>query len=409
MRATKSTMRVIHISFSSTGGAGGAASYLVKRQRSSDIDASLVSTTSDDLLAIWRRHPATFLSGLLDYFAVRKSESRTLFTLFRATPRQSMSHSPDLVHLHWTPGIVDSQAIEALLQSGTPVVSTLHDFWPLTGGCHFLQGCTKFTSSCHHCPQARRVFHPRVEHAYRNKARLLSHPNHHLIAPSQWMYDLAVTHPSVHSSRLHHIPNLIDLSAFAQPWRHRHHGGPPSSTPLKLGFAAAQINEPRKGLGLLVETCATLRSQGLDIELITAGSGRQRERHPWWHHFGSLHSKSELLEFYSQCDLLVVPSFEDNAPTVLLEAGLSGIPVVAPGNSGAPEFIKHGWSGFICDSVDRLQATLTLAHEKRDSLPIFGERLQRDLQDALNEDRIMSQFLALYERCVAHGAGSDSG
>ena len=398
-------MKVVHISFSSTGGAGGAAAYLVSRQRLSGIDASLVSTTSDDLLAIWRQHPATFLSGLVDYFAVRKSESRTLFTLFRATPRQSTSLSPDLVHLHWTPGILDSPAIEALLQSGTPVVSTLHDFWPLTGGCHFLQGCAKFTSSCEECPQARGVFHPRVERAHRNKARLLSHPNHHLVAPSRWMIDLAVTHPSVHPSRVHHIPNLIDLGAFAQP---RQPSVPPSTTPLKLGFAAAQINEPRKGLSLLVETCAALRSRGLDFELITAGSGRQRERHPWWHHFGSLQSKGELVEFYSQCDLLVVPSFEDNAPTVLIEAGLSGIPVVAPRNSGAPEFVEHGWSGFICDSVDDLQATLTLAHQQRELLPTFGERLQQGLQDALNEDRIMSQFLALYERCVAHGAGSGS-
>ncbi|MGA0398192.1 MAG: glycosyltransferase, partial [Ilumatobacteraceae bacterium] len=145
------------------------------------------------------------------------------------------------------------------------------------------------------------------------------------------------------------------------------------------------------------------------IELITAGSGHQRERHPWWHHFGSLQSKSELAEFYSQCDLLVSPSLEESFGMTLIEAGLSGIPVVAPRNSGAPEFIKHGWSGFICDSVDDLQATLTLAHQQRELLPTFGERLQQDLQDALNEDRIMNQFLALYERCAAHGAGSDSG
>lgn len=395
-------MQVIHISFSSTGGAGGAASYLVERQKSNGINASLVSITNDDLLAIWRQHPRTFVSGLVDYFVVRKSESQTLFSLLRATPHRSKSHRPDLVHLHWTPGIIDSQAIGSLLQSGTPVVSTLHDFWPLTGGCHFLQGCANFTSSCERCPQARRAFHRQVEHAHRRKGLLLSHPNHHLIAPSRWMYDLTVTHPSVSPSRLHHIPNLINLSAFAQPRQQRRQQATTSNAPLRLGFAAAQINEPRKGLSLLVENCAALRSQGLDIELVTAGSGRPRERHPWWHHFGSLQNKSELVDFYSLCDLLVVPSFEDNAPTVMIEAGLSGTPVVAPRNSGGPEFIKHEWSGFICDSASDLRATLTLAHKERGSLPTFGERLRRDLQDALNEDRIMSQFLALYERCVAY-------
>ena len=399
---------MVHVSISSRGGAGGAAAYLVERQRFRGIDAVLMSTTGDDLLSTWRRHPLIFLSGLTDFFAVRKPRNQALFSLLRRSPNLRKLPTPDVVHLHWTPGAINQLTIAAFLTARTPVVSTLHDFWPLTGGCHFPQGCSSFISSCEDCPQARRVFHHKINDARISKGTVLSHPNHHLVAPSRWMYDHAVSHPDVDSNRIHHIPNLIDLGAFEATRPARHPGDQEIDVALRVGFVAAQINEPRKGLKLLVDACAALRKDGIEVHLLSAGQGRQHGDRPWWNHFGPIGSKRDLTAFYSQCDIVVVPSFEDNAPTVLIEAGLSGIPVVAPRNSGGPEFIKHGWSGYICESPAELHATLALAHRERSSLPQLGERLRRDLQETLNEDRIMSQLLTLYEQGVANRADSGS-
>ena len=401
-------MRIVHVSFSSRGGAGGAAAYLVKRQRSRGIDAVLMSTTGDDLLATWRRHPRIFLSGLTDFFAVRKPRNQAIFSLLRTSPNLPKLPTPDVVHLHWTPGAINQLTIAAFLTAGTPVVSTLHDFWPLTGGCHFPQGCSRFTSSCEDCPQARRVFHHKINDARISKGTVLSHPNHHLVAPSRWMYDHAVSHPDIDSDRIHHIPNLIDLGAFELSPRTQRLRNEEITTAFRVGFVAAQINEPRKGLGLLVDACVALQRGGIQVQLLTVGHGRKHGKYPWWDHLGPFTNKRDLNKFYSQCEIVVVPSFEDNAPTVLIEAGLSGTPVVAPRNSGGPEFIKHGWSGYICESPAKLHATLALAHRERSSLPQLGERLRRDLQETLNEDRIMSQLLTLYKQGVANRADSGS-
>ena len=47
----------------------------------------------------------------------------------------------DVVHVHWiNEGIYSSHFLSDL---GKPVVWTLHDMWPFTGGCHYSEGCRK--------------------------------------------------------------------------------------------------------------------------------------------------------------------------------------------------------------------------------------------------------------------------
>ena len=45
--------------------------------------------------------------------------------------------------------------LRRLLDLGKPVVWTLHDTWPFTGGCHHSVDCEKFHSDCGGCPQLR--------------------------------------------------------------------------------------------------------------------------------------------------------------------------------------------------------------------------------------------------------------
>ena len=61
---------------------------------------------------------------------------------------------PDVINLHW---ICDSymrvETIAKLAKLNKPIVWTLSDMWPLTGGCHYSGSCDHFTQSCGHCPQ----------------------------------------------------------------------------------------------------------------------------------------------------------------------------------------------------------------------------------------------------------------
>ena len=56
----------------------------------------------------------------------------------------------DVIHLHWVnQGMLSLKDIEIILQSGKPVVWTMHDMWPVTGICHHAQDCTRYQTQCH--------------------------------------------------------------------------------------------------------------------------------------------------------------------------------------------------------------------------------------------------------------------
>lgn len=61
--------------------------------------------------------------------------------------------NPDIVHLHWiNHGFLK---IEDIPKIKAPVIWTLHDLWPITGGCHTTNtsgNCNSFISNCGECP-----------------------------------------------------------------------------------------------------------------------------------------------------------------------------------------------------------------------------------------------------------------
>ena len=58
----------------------------------------------------------------------------------------------EIIHLHWVnQGMLSLKGIKKILDSGKPVVWTMHDVWPATAICHLTLDCRKFENRCHHC------------------------------------------------------------------------------------------------------------------------------------------------------------------------------------------------------------------------------------------------------------------
>ncbi|MBI1173627.1 glycosyltransferase [bacterium] len=118
---------------------------------------------------------------------------------------------------------------------------------------------------------------------------------------------------------------------------------------------------PVKGVPLLLEAFATLRARHPEARLTVAGDGEARSRLEARAkalglegavHFAGYLDEPAVARLLDEADMLVLPSFAEGLPVVLMEALASRIPVIATQVAGVPELVQDGISGFIVPPGD---------------------------------------------------------
>lgn len=149
--------------------------------------------------------------------------------------------------------------------------------------------------------------------------------------------------------KLHVVHCGVDTDRFAPPDAGRTRDG--AVQILTVGRL-----DNMKGLAILVEGLAELRSRGVNAALTVVGDGPRREylkrladrlsvgEHITW--AGSV-GQDEILAYYHAADVFCLPSFAEGVPVVLMEAMSTGLPVVANSITGIPELVEHDVSGML--------------------------------------------------------------
>lgn len=111
-----------------------------------------------------------------------------------------------------------------------------------------------------------------------------------------------------------------------------------------------------KGVPLLLEAVARLRAAHPDLHLTVVGEGDERAELEAQARtldldgvvtFTGVQSQAQIAERLEDSDILVLPSFAEGVPMVLMEAMASRIPVVATRVGGVQELVTDGESGLV--------------------------------------------------------------
>jgi glycosyltransferase involved in cell wall biosynthesis len=125
-----------------------------------------------------------------------------------------------------------------------------------------------------------------------------------------------------------------------------------------------------KGLEVLFESIARLRSDGLDVELTIVGDGGTRARLETMAEalgiahcvtFVGFEPEDAVRRRLADADILVLPSFAEDVPVCLMEAMASGLAVVGTAVGGVSELIEHGTSGLVVRPGDVRSLTEALS------------------------------------------------
>lgn len=248
---------------------------------------------------------------------------------------------PDLIHLHNVHGYYINYPLlfDFLKSYDKPVIWTLHDCWCFTGHCtHFeYNGCFKWKTGCNEC-QFKLVYPASflLERSKRNydlKKKFFTSLNNLTLVPvSDWLGN-HLKESFMKDQKIHVIHNGIDVSIF-RPINVRHE----DEKFEILGIASNW--KMRKGLPDFMELRKIL-PPSYHITLIGLSKNEMANLPEGITGLERTNNAEELVGYYNKADVLVNPTYEDNFPTINLEALACGTPVITYKTGGSPEAIDE--------------------------------------------------------------------
>ena len=306
---------------------------------------------------------------------------------------------PDIIHLHNLHGYYINVPIlfDYIKSNNIPVIWTLHDCWAFTGHCtHFDRiGCNKWmneSEGCCHCQRKKdypkSIFFDCSSANLKKKRKCYNGvKNMTIVTPSRWL--AAFIENSILSQfPVKVIPNGIDTTIFRPIESDFRKKYKLENKKIVLGVADGWNVPGRRDdfyhLSELLGDSYKVVMVGFDSKKIHEAPDRVLA-------LPKTNNTKELAEIYTAADVFINPTYEDNYPTINLEAQACGTPVITYRTGGSVENVNPL---LIVDKgdVEGLREKVELVNKKDFKMP---EGL------SIRKEDNYQKYIDLYEKIVS--------
>lgn len=379
----------------------GIDSKMLVRRKVSD-DPNVISTESNFLKLRYK-----FIQKF-EAFRVAKYPNKSK-TKFSATLNTSLDLSreinrmnPDIVHLQW---IADGfLKFEDLKKIKAPIIWTIRDMLPFTGGCHYTEECERFLSECGLC----KVLGSDSEKDLSNKTflirkkALLKVSNLTVVGISQWITKEAARSVLLKKFESYYIPNIINTKTFSEreEKESRKKLNLPIDKKLLLFGAIGAKSDPRKGYDYFLKGLKAINTE--NIAVVTFGGKNvniEKIDNITFYNFGFIDDDNILIDLYNSCKLMVVPSLQEAYGKTAGESMACGTPVVAFNVGGLSDIIDHKINGYLAEPYNAKDLGTgiqwVLNCEDQESLQIQS---RNKILREFSSEKVIGQYIDLYKK-----------
>lgn len=388
--------------------AGVASTFFTQVKKSDD---ATVRKNGSKLGKVW-----DFAKPLIDSMPARLYRARDKSSPFSSAIcptsrwlKQAGFNNADLINLHWiAEGFI---SIESLRQIAVPLVWTLHDSWPFTGGCHLPLNCQNFSSHCGGC--FRLGSNNRIDLSrliFERKAHAWAHLDMTIVAPSNWMAQSAKKSALFINRRIEVIPNGLDLQRYKPLGQElcKQILGIPLDTKVILFSAQSAVSDKNKGFQFIQPALSVLKNNCNHKNLMIVVCGESQPVHaPEFgfpvRYMGRLHDDTALAVLYSAADVMLVPSMQENLPNTIMEAMACGTPVVAFNIGGIPDMVEHQRNGYLAQPFDiqDLARGLSWVLEDLERRKAISAKSREKIENNFSLPSVAKQYQSLFEELVS--------
>lgn len=415
-------MNVAHFNTFLHGGAATAARRLHDSLVMSGVQSEfcyLIGEPPDDSYVRFPCERGSVLSGAirivkktlydrrLNHHLAGRPEGYELFSYSRLphkTALSALTKRPSIIHLHWIADFLDYPSFFASVPPSLPIVWTLHDMNPFTGGCHYAETCRRYETNCCYCPQLGIPSSTDLStDSFLAKCHAVQNKNLHIVGDSHWLEGEARNSAILSNARsFRTIHYGIDIHRFS-----------PRDTmvcraalgvdPAKavIAFGAHSVHNKRKGLSLLLSALQSFHDED-NVALLVFGSGGSLPIEPKSVVIKELRfvdSPDLLSIIHSAADVFVIPSLYEAFGQTALEAMACGTPVVGFETGGIPDLIRPGETGLLAKPGDHadLASNIRWMINHPDERIIMGQNARRMVEEEFTLGVQARAYINLYQ------------
>ncbi|MEI8278504.1 MAG: glycosyltransferase [Bacteroidota bacterium] len=355
-------------------------------------------------------HPEVIYKKEVDYqeeIVAGRPPSLEVFTFYNSLydiTQHPLYKEADIIHMHWvTSHFVD---YSFFVNAKKPIVWTLHDLNPFTGGCHYAGDCTKFQIDCHSCPQLEGTINNEYAHTELEKKlsafQRFDKKKFAIASPSNWLMELSKSSKMFADVQHHLVPYGIDRTIYKLKDRAaaKKKLNLPTNKKIIL-FLAFRVYSIRKGYDLLVEAINSVNKDeyavctvGITNPDTTIFQGIEV------HQLGYTEDEVYLSEIYNAADMFVIPSLADNLPNTVLESIMCGTPVIAFPVGGIPDMVQHGVNGLLCRDITAAALAESIIEFKNYEQRFIPEKISHDACEKYNEQVQIASYTKIYNQLL---------
>mgnify|MGYP005839577415 CR=1 FL=1 len=192
---------------------------------------------------------------------------------------------------------------------------------------------------------------------------------------------------------------------------------------IAIGYIGRVVRE--KGIVELIKALSMITDKNKNVKLIIIGGTLESDRDKVTaneineiikrvglkNHVLFLGFRNDIPELLSAIDIFVLPSYREGFPRSIIEAMMSGKPVIATNIRGCREEVVHGETGLIVEPKDvhGLADALEKLIKDKDLAKTMGERGKERALLHFNEDLTISRQLEAYKKAVSSLEGQPRG
>jgi glycosyltransferase involved in cell wall biosynthesis len=258
----------------------------------------------------------------------------------------------DIIHLHWVSGFMDVAVINKIKK---PIVWTLRDMNPMTGGCHHSLNCMKYKSICGSCPQlSSTTNYDLSRYCIGKKVKLKK--SILIIGISRWITKCAKDSTVFKNTNISYIPNAISTSFHRIEKLEARRILNINTTKKILLFGAYNVDGAFKGYTYYKQALTHLDPSKYYLLFFGARGPKVvlPDRYEY-KEFGYLNDSQKLNYIYNASDVFVCSSVAESFGKTVAEAMRCGVPAVSFKGHGVDDIIDHKTNGYLakyCDCWD---------------------------------------------------------